>query len=86
MPRRNWFLAGFGMVLVIVGGVAETRGGLVVGAAAVVFGLGAWVVFSGSSFAEHVVDTEGESLDVEVFHEGVDSVPIIPNKISSPGV
>jgi hypothetical protein len=60
MRRRNWYLAVFGLVVAIFGGISEVRGGLWLGSAAVVIGLGSWVIFSGSSFHWDHRETSGE--------------------------
>lgn len=50
MRNRDWFLAVFGLVVAVIGGLSEGRGDLLFGGVAVVMGLSSWVVFSGSSF------------------------------------
>lgn len=57
MPTRNWTFAGLGMVLTILGGMAEWRHILALGSVSVVLGLAGWVIFSGSCLVWHVEET-----------------------------
>ncbi len=63
MPRRNWFFAGFGLVLAVAGGLSEARGILILGGLAAVTGLVSWVFFSGSSFLFEHADVRPEPPD-----------------------
>ncbi len=50
--RRDWLLALLGMVVAILGGVAEYHHDLILGGVSVVLGLSDWVVFSGSAMVD----------------------------------
>lgn len=84
MRRRNWFLAGFGLMVAVVGGLSDARGGVALGSIAVVVGLSSWVVFSGSSI--HLIQTPESDRDEDSGRPAVSHAETVSPDVQVPRI